>query len=86
MKSGLKSVLSLLAGAAAGSIIMKKALSESVQELREHNSKIQALYRAYDQWLCLRQEGKTLNEYFKCNGYQKIAIYGMKELGERLYD
>ena len=41
---------------------------------------------AFDQWLRIRQEGKTLVEYFEKNDYKTVAIYGMKELGERLYD
>ena len=41
---------------------------------------------AFDQWLRIHQEGKTLVEYFRQNQYQTVAIYGMKELGERLYD
>lgn len=34
----------------------------------------------------MRQEGKTLVEYFEKQNYKNIAIYGMKELGECLYD
>lgn len=34
----------------------------------------------------IRQEGKTLAEYFERNHYKTVAIYGMKEFGERLYD
>ena len=41
---------------------------------------------AFDQWLQIRQEGKTLVEYFTRNGFKTVAVYGMKELGERLCD
>ena len=41
---------------------------------------------AFDQWLRIRQEGKTLVDFFEKNDYKTVAIYGMKELGERLYD
>lgn len=52
----------------------------------EGHRKVHALYMAFDQWLRIHQEGKTLVEYFRQNQYQTVAIYGMKELGERLYD
>ena len=32
----------------------------------------------------MKQEGKSLVEYFEYNNIKSIAIYGMKELGERL--
>ena len=43
-------------------------------------------YNTLNQWLKLRQEGRSLVEYFEKNEYKTVAIYGMKELGERLYD
>ena len=52
----------------------------------ESHKKVHELYMAFDQWLRIRQEGKTLIEYFKRNDYKTVAIYGMKELGEHLYD
>ena len=39
-----------------------------------------------NQWLALKQEGKSLETYFLENGYKTIAIYGMGEMGNRLYD
>lgn len=37
-------------------------------------------------WLEIRQAGHCLNEYFKKNRIQSIAVYGMGALGRRLYD
>ena len=34
----------------------------------------------------MKQEGKSLVAFFEQNDYKTVAIYGMKELGERLYD
>ena len=39
-----------------------------------------------NQWLVLKQEGKSLEQYFIENGYKTVAIYGMGEMGNRLYD
>ena len=46
--------------------------------------KITRYYNILNKWLTLRQQQKTIVEFFEKNGYKTVAIYGMKELGERL--
>lgn len=90
MKKGFGKVLSTLAGmavgAAAGGVAAGSASSKKIKEMAEGHAKVHELYMAFDQWLRVRQEGKTLVEFFEKQGYKTVAIYGMKELGERLYD
>ena len=45
-----------------------------------------ALFLMMNEWVKVKQEGKSLTEYFKKNGYKKIAIYGMSYAGETLLD
>lgn len=86
MKKGISALLGMAAGAAAGGIAVGRKSSEKLQKAQEHGEKVHELYLALDQWLRVRQEGKTLAEYFKKNEYKTVAVYGMKELGERLCD
>lgn len=90
MSKGVNKVISTLtgvaAGAVAGGVAARTASSKKIKELLDGHAKVHELYMAFDQWLRIRQEGKTLAEYFERNDYKTIAIYGMKELGERLYD
>lgn len=90
MKKKSNEVFSTLAGmvvgAVAGGVAAQKVSSKKIKELLEGHKKVHELYMAFDQWLRIRQEGKTLVEYFEKNNYKTVAIYGMKELGERLYD
>ena len=90
MKKRLNGVFPTLAGMAvgaiAGGIAARIAPVKRNEELLEGHKKVHELYMAFDQWLRLRQEGKTLVEYFEKYNYKTVAIYGMKELGERLYD
>lgn len=90
MKKSLNRVISTLAamaaGAVAGGIAARSAPLKKINKMAEGHAKVHELYMAFDQWLRIRQEGKTLVEYFETNGYKTVAIYGMKELGERLYD
>lgn len=86
MKKTLSTLLGMVAGATAGGIAANRASVKKIKKMNETGSKVHELYMAFDQWLQIRQEGKTLVEYFTKNGYKTVAVYGMKELGERLVD
>lgn len=90
MKKGNKTIISTLigavAGAVAGGLTVKTSTTKKIEGQQETLKKVHELYCAFDQWLHIHQEGKTLVEYFKNNNYKTVAIYGMKELGERLVD
>ena len=79
-------LLSVLAGAMAGGVAVGTIFKKRTDAANEALKKSQRLYLVFDQWLSLRQEGKSLEEYFKQNNYKTVAIYGMRELGQRLYD
>lgn len=86
MNKGLSTFLGMAAGVAAGGIAAGTTSSKKIREMAEVHAKVHELYMAFDQWLQIRQQGKTLVEYFTRNGYKTVAVYGMKELGERLCD
>lgn len=73
-----------LVGAAAGAAAVGRPSSKKIKELADGHEKVHQLYMAFDQWLRIRQEGKTLVEYFHQQDYKTVAVYGMKELGEHL--
>jgi len=43
-------------------------------------------FKTLSNWLQLKQNGKTIQNFFDDNYISTIAIYGMGELGKRLYD
>lgn len=43
-------------------------------------------FQLMSKWLRLKNEGISLKEYFTDNEILTVAIYGMGELGERLYE
>lgn len=58
-------------------------------ELREQRlwrDKMEELYCSLNYWLEIKQRGNSLIPYFEERNIKSIAIYGMKELGQRLYD
>lgn len=82
----IKMIISLLAGFLAGwassGYFKNKAITDSTKKI----DKYKMYYFVLNQWLQLKLEGKSIDKYFKDNGYQSIAIYGMGELGTRLYE
>lgn len=73
-------------GAAVSETIMYIKLKKRWNETKKYNKKILMYYHILNKWLELHQKGKTLIPYFLKNQIKFIAIYGYKELGERLYD
>ena len=75
-----------LIGAIAGAAGSGYLGSKQVEQKAEKVDKFKGYYNMLNQWLILKQEGKKLSEYFKRNNYKTVAIYGMGEMGNRLYD
>lgn len=86
MKKGTVAVLSTIIGAVAGAAGSGYLGNKQVNLKSEKVDKFKGYYNMLNQWLILKQEGKNLSEYFTSNGYKTIAIYGMGEMGNRLYD
>lgn len=60
--------------------------SKELKRQRQMANKHLALFVMMDRWVEVKQEGKNLSEYFKKEGYQTVAIYGMHYAGERLFE
>lgn len=78
--------LAALLGASAGAIALESVQKPKVLKKADHTQKMTEFYRLLIEWLRIKQEGESLVPFFVQNGYKTVAIYGMKELGERLYD
>lgn len=86
MKKGTIALLSAAAGVAAAVIGKELLETKSAGQSSERANKFKSYYNLLNQWLMLKQEGKSLEKYFIDHDYQTIAIYGMGEMGGRLYD
>lgn len=80
--AGVMTLLGALAGASAVGAGQKPKMIKK----EDHIQKMTEFYQLLIEWLRIKQEGKSLSLFFVKNGYKSVAIYGMKELGERLYD
>lgn len=80
-KSILSAILGIISGIGIGRVLSKKNVVSS----EVGKSKFKQYYHMLNMWLRLKQEGKSLEKYFVDNNYKYIAIYGMGEVGNRLY-
>lgn len=86
MKKSLAGITMALAGVGLGAVVARKVAENKVLKWQQMSDKHLALFLMMNQWVKIRQEGKTLSEYFERNHYQKIAIYGMSYAGETLME
>ena len=86
MKKGVIGILSAFGGAAAGTVAVGRALKRKIKETQEKSDKHLALFLMMNQWVKLKQAGKSLTEYFEWEGYRQIAVYGMHYAGETLVE
>lgn len=86
MKKGTVAVLSNIIGAFAGATASSVVARKNMNKKEEKINKFKSYYNMLNQWLMLKQEKKSLEIYFIDNGYKTVAIYGMGEMGSRLYE
>lgn len=63
-----------------------KKLYHALNAEYQEKDKFRGYYMILEDWLAIREEGISLGEYFIDNHFNSIAIYGMGNLGKRLYD
>ncbi len=81
-----KVFISTILGAVLG-LLGKTVLDSKILKINDNKiNKFKKYYILLDQWLSMKQTGTDILTYFKENRYEKVAIYGMGELGNRLYD
>lgn len=74
-----------------GGMLLHKKISAKTaeleyQELKNRLSKFEDYFAISNKWLKNRNQGISVAEFFRRNHYEKIAIYGMGEIGRRLYE
>ena len=86
MKQKITTVIKMLFGMslgyAGGTIINKKVVAKQKKQI----DKFKSYYKILNQWMIFLHQDKSLDQYFIQRKYKRIAIYGMGELGNRLYE
>ena len=79
-------MLSLLTGAVAGALAAGRLECDRRKREEKISGKFIAMFYMMNRWVRAKQQGKNLSVYFEENGYHKIAIYGMSDVGETLLE
>lgn len=82
----------LVVGGTVGGFLFVRFVQKNEKKINEINNikrkqeRTALYYDLLNDWMKLRNRGESLGQYFNRNGYNTIAIYGMGELGYRLYE
>lgn len=87
MKKGIiTTVTGMMIGAITSAIAVGHYEECKVEKKQKLADKHLLILQDLNQWLIIKQQKKSIKPFFDEHKYQKIAIYGMSYLGERLYD
>ena len=81
----MKRIVLFTLGCLTGSGIMYTIL-KYFEKPTEHVDKYRSYYNMQNQWILQEDKGDTVDKLLKKRGYKKIAIYGMGNIGEHLYN
>lgn len=73
-------------GVSIGILSCFKILEKNLGGLCELNDKYFGIIKIFSMWMKFYEDGYSIEEYFKKNGYQSIAIYGIGFLGEHFFE
>lgn len=83
MKKSIK-IIGGLVGVCGFVYFLVQWQQKCIEYWKEQAEKNRAMFMIMDQWANLKQEGRSLEEYFLKNGYLSVAVYGMGVVGKRL--
>lgn len=88
-KNIVASILGTAVGAVAGYTVGTKRtrarVYKQITQGEERGDKYYLSFMVAHEWLKIKQNGGKIESFFIQNNFQRVAIYGMGYLGERLY-
>lgn len=79
--AGLTAVAGIGSGLFMGGKFIGQQYEKHCAVIEKQADCFSELYSLMQQWVKVYQSGHTLESYFVKNGYKKIAVYGMSEMG-----
>ena len=59
---------------------------KQIKQIQSSYEKVKIYFQMMNMWLEMKQKGRSAVEYLQKKGIKRIAIYGMREFGERFYE
>lgn len=85
-KKVLISLIMSIATFITGIFVTRNIYIKKLKDIDGIVKKNDMLIKAYDKWMQLEENGKTISDILHTHGYRTVAIYGMGCLGKRLYE
>ncbi len=82
-------ICGILAGVVLGLFIAYYLVAKKnrqIMYMRQQVDKFTDFYQLMNRWVEIKNAGKSIAEYFKEQGYYNIAVYGMADMANRLYE
>lgn len=86
MRNNIQMQVLVLSCGLAGIFVLNRTMQKKIEKEKDMARKHLDLYLMMNQWVKIKQEGKSILSYLNENGYNKIAIYGMNYVGNTLLD
>ena len=86
VKKAIQYLGTLSLGVCIGALIFKDRTSDEDVKNLELKNRYKQYYNMLNQWLGLKMDNQNLSQYLMEKGYKQVAIYGMGELGNRLWE
>lgn len=84
MKREFIAMFGTLVGGIIGAVIVGRVSAKVIKEKQIYANKHLAMFMTMNQWIKIKQEGKSFTEYLKKKNIKTIAIYGMSYMGQSL--
>ncbi|MCI9298006.1 MAG: hypothetical protein HFI10_11285 [Lachnospiraceae bacterium] len=85
-KTLLSTVLGITFGSVGGAVTAGNLIAKKAKKWEDLSNKHLSLFLLTNEWLKIKQEGKSIREYFEQNNYKSVAVYGLSYIGERVLD
>lgn len=86
ISQGCKMLLAFLGGVCFGDNLVSKTFETKLRQSQAEVERLNEYFKLLNSWICVKQKGLSVERWLKEHEYKKVIIYGMKEIGTRLYD
>lgn len=86
MKKVISGFIAFIAGLIIGASAVGCLKNKTIMNNNKMIDKFKKYYKLLNQWMILKNNGNSLKSNLEKYGYKTIAIYGMGEIGNRLYE
>lgn len=85
-KTLITTALGVALGGIGGAVATENYMAKKVKGWKNLSDKHLALFLLMNEWMKIKQEGKSIVKYFEQNNYKSVAVYGLSYIGERVLD